>query len=102
MTYSAKAPAGKRLISLKVNGREVEPERLYTMAGCERDGEPLDVICRLRGTKEAKVLPETIHAALLSYFKSHPVVAPKRDGRAVAVDLPREILSLDETLSARS
>ena len=72
------------------------------MAGCERDGEPLDVICRLRGTREAKVLPETIHAALLNYFKTHPVVAPKRDGRAVAVDLPREILSLDEMLSARS
>ena len=102
MTYSAKAPPGKRLISVKVNGQEVEDDRLYTMAGCERDGEPLDVICRLRGTREAKVLPETVHAALLKYFKTNPVVAPKRDGRAVAVDLPREILSLDEVLSAQS
>lgn len=102
MTYSAKAPPGKRLISVKVNGREVEDDRLYRMAGCERDGEPPDVICRLRGTREAKVLPETVHAAMLRYFKTHPVVAPKRDGRAVAVDLPRKILSLDETLSARS
>lgn len=102
MTYSAKAPPGKRLISVKVSGQEVEDDRLYTMAGCERDGEPLDVICRLRGTTEAKVLPETIHAAMLSYLKAHPVVAPERDGRAVAVDLPRKILSLDETLSART
>ena len=102
MTYAATAPPGKRLISVKVNGREVEPDRLYTLAGCERDGEPLDVICRLRGTRDAKVLPETIHAALLKYFKAHPVVAPTRDGRAVAIDLPREILSLDEMLSARA
>jgi 2',3'-cyclic-nucleotide 2'-phosphodiesterase (5'-nucleotidase family) len=101
MRYAAKAPPGKRLISVKVNGREVTDDARFTFAGCERDGEPLDVICRLRGTHDAKVLPDTIHAALLKYFKAHPVVAPKRDGRAVAVDLPREILSLDEMLSAR-
>jgi len=102
MTYAAKAPPGKRLISVKINGQEVEDDRPYTMAGCEREGEPLDVICRLRGTREAKMLPESIHAALIAYFTAHPVVAPRRAGRAVAVDLPRQILSLDETLSARS
>ena len=48
------------------------------------------------------MLPETVHAALLKYFKATPVVAPKRDGRALAVDLPREILSLDEMLSVPS
>jgi 2',3'-cyclic-nucleotide 2'-phosphodiesterase (5'-nucleotidase family) len=102
MTYAAKARPGHRLISVKVNGREVGDADEYTMAGCEREGEPLDVICRLRGTREARMLPESVHAALARYFKTHPVVAPRRDGRAVAVDLPREILSLDETLSARS
>jgi 2',3'-cyclic-nucleotide 2'-phosphodiesterase (5'-nucleotidase family) len=102
MTYSAKAPPGKRLISLMVNGQEVEDDRLYSMAGCEREGEPLDVICRLRGAREVRMLPDTIHAALLAYFKAHPVIAPRREGRAVAVDLPRSILSLDNILSARS
>ncbi len=102
MTYSAKAPPGKRLISVKVNGQEVADDHLYTMAGCERDGEPLDVVCRLRGAREAKMLPETIHAAMLKHFKTHPTVAPRRDGRAVAVDLSSKVFSLDETLSARS
>jgi 2',3'-cyclic-nucleotide 2'-phosphodiesterase (5'-nucleotidase family) len=101
MTYSAKGQHGKRLLSVKVNGQEIEADRVYTLAGCERDGEPLDVICRLRGTRETKVLPQTIHAALLEYFKTHPVVAPKRDGRAVAVDLANEVFSLDETLLGR-
>lgn len=60
------------------------------------------MVCRLRGTRGAKVLPETVHGALLRYFRKNPVVAPRRDGRAVAVDLPPDLLSLDELLSTWS
>lgn len=102
MTYEAKAPAGRRLRSVKVGGKEVTDDGRYTMAGCEREGEPLDVVCRHPGTHDVKVLPLSIHQTLLGYCGKHKVLAPKREGRAVAVDLPGKVFSQDQVLSARS
>lgn len=98
MTYTAGAAAGKRLKSVTVAGKEVDDTARYTMAGCERDGEPLDVVCRHPGTYDVKVLPERLHEMLLGYCKKHPVLAPKREGRAVATDLPKVVFSQDEVL----
>jgi len=99
MSFAARAEPGKRLRSLKFHGREVGDDDKLSFAGCERDGEPLDVICRFRGVHEPHVLPFTIHQALSRYLKTHPIIAPVRDGRAVATDLPRTVFSQDTVLS---
>ena len=99
MTYNAKALAGKRLKSVQVRGKEVEDEGHYTIAGCEREGEPVDVVCRHKGTHDTKMLPVMLHAALRDYFKAHPVVSPRREGRAVASDLAPVVFSQDAVVS---
>ena len=99
LSFAARAAPGHRLRSLKIRGREVGDGNHITFAGCERDGEPLDIICRLRGVHEPRVLPWTIHQVLGIYFTSHPVVAPVRDGRSVAIDLPATVFSQDTVLS---
>ena len=73
----------------------------YTMCGCEREGEPLDVVCRHPGTHDVRLLPTTIHQTLAAHCRKHPVLAPKREGRAVALDLPRVVFSQDEILGSR-
>ena len=88
VVFDARAELGRRLVSIKINGREAEADEHYTIAGCEREGEPLDVVCRHRGTHDAQVLPMSIHEALQEYLKVHPVIAPRRDGRERALDLP--------------
>ncbi len=95
LLLEARAQKGRRVVSMKINGREVEDDRRYTIAGCEREGEPIDVICRHRGSHEAKLLPFTIHEALQEYFKAHPVIAPRREGREKALDLPPTVFSQD-------
>jgi S-sulfosulfanyl-L-cysteine sulfohydrolase len=99
MVFKASAAPGHRLVSLQVNDRDVEDRQRYTIASCERDGEPLDVVCRHRGTHEVRVLPMTIHQALRQYLKAHPAIAPRRDGREIAVDLPRVVFSQDAVLA---
>ncbi len=99
ITFNALAEPGQRVVSIKINGREVEAERRYTIAGCEREGEPMDVICRHRGTHDAQVLPISIHEALQEYLKAHRVIAPKRDGREKALDLPPIVFSQDAVLA---
>jgi 2',3'-cyclic-nucleotide 2'-phosphodiesterase (5'-nucleotidase family) len=99
MVFRASAEPGRRLVSVKVDGRDVEDDRRYTIAGCERDGEPLDTVCRHPGTHDARVLPMTVHQALRQYLKSHAVIAPRRDDREIATDLPRIVFSQDAALA---
>ncbi len=88
LRFAARAQPGHRVVSLKVRGEEVKDDRRYSFAGCERDGESLDVVCRLAGVHDVKVLPMSVHEAIDAYFRAHPVVSPRREGRARATDLP--------------
>ena len=101
LRFAAGAPTGHRIVGLEVRGREVEDSDRFTFAGCERAGEPLDVVCRLAGVHDASVLPLTIHQALDGYFQRHGTVAPRPDGREIAVDLPRCVFSQDAVLTEK-
>jgi sulfur-oxidizing protein SoxB len=98
MVFAAKAPNGSRLREVKVLGKPIVDEGKYSLAGCERAGEPLDVVCRMRGTHDPVVLPMTVHEAMRKYLVKHPVIAPKREGRAKALDLPPVLFSQDQIL----
>jgi 2',3'-cyclic-nucleotide 2'-phosphodiesterase (5'-nucleotidase family) len=99
LRFAARAKPGHRLVSVKVHGKEIEDARHYTFAGCERDGEPLDIVCRMEGVHDVKVLSTSIHQALDPYFHAHAVVAPRQDDRARATDLPERVFSQDAVLS---
>ena len=72
ITFNALAKPGQRLVSVKIDGAEVEDTRRYTIAGCERDGEPMDVICRHAGTHDAQVLHTTVHGAMQTISRHIP------------------------------
>ena len=99
VVFTAKNPPGKRVVSLKVNDREVDDAARFTIGGCEREGEPLEMICRLRGAAEPRIAGPSVHEALLAYLKKHPVIDIARGGRALATDLPRAVFSQDATLT---
>jgi S-sulfosulfanyl-L-cysteine sulfohydrolase len=99
ITFNARAAPGQRLVAVKVNDREVEDGQRYTIAGCEREGEPMDMLCRHPGTHQPHILPLTVHQALKQYLNMHPVIAPRRDGREVALDLPPVVFSQDAVLA---
>jgi len=99
MVFKASGEPGRRLVSIKVDGRDIEDDRRYTIAGCEREGEPLDIVCRHPGTHDARVLPMTVHQALRQYLKTHAVISPRREEREIAMDLPRTVFSQDAALA---
>ena len=99
ITFNALAEQGRRLVSVKVDGREIEDERRYTIAGCVRGGEPVDVICRHSGTHDVHELPFTVHEALKEYFLAAPIIAPRRNGRETALDLPSLVFSQDAAIA---
>ena len=97
--FTAGNKFGTRVQSVKVAGREVTDDQHISVAGCEREGEPLDLVCRIRGVNDVKVTSPSIHETLLAYFKKHPVISPERDSRSVATDLPRTVFSQDGVLA---
>ena len=100
MRFEAKAAAGKRLRSVSVNGEELQAAKKYTIAGCEREGEPLDFICRLRGAMDVEYLKPTVHEAAENYLLSQKVLSPTREKRSRAIDLPDTAFSQDAILAS--
>ena len=96
--FTAGAPAGSRIKDVKINGKEMEPDGMYTIGGCEQQGEVLDRICRLPGVSDAHYIPGTVHDALHAYLKAHSPIDPRREGRVRATDLPDTVWSQYGTL----
>lgn len=91
--FNANAQKGQRVQEILVKGAPIQGDKLYTMSACRREGEPLHMLCRMPNTVDTEVMDYTIHEALAEYLKEKGTVAPKIDGRAVALDLGDNVLS---------
>ncbi len=83
---------------MKIGADPLDLHRTYSVGGCERDGEPMNIICRLQGVQDAAYVPGTIHSVVEAYLKAHSPVSPKREGRVRATDLPPVVWSQYGTL----
>lgn len=93
LKFNANAPKGQRVQSIHIGGKPLDSKRVYTMAACLRRGEPDDMLCRMPGATDPKVLDYTIHDVITEYLAQKGTVAPVTDGRAEALDLPAPVLS---------
>ncbi len=69
LTFAASASEGKRVKSVTIGGKPLIDDKQYTFSGCERAGEPLDVVCRLRGVHDVHVATMSVHEGLRAYMK---------------------------------
>jgi 2',3'-cyclic-nucleotide 2'-phosphodiesterase (5'-nucleotidase family) len=93
VTFNAFGPEGRRVQSVTIAGKPLETGRTYTVLACEREGDPEDMLCRMKNVKEAKNTAHTLHSALTDYLKANSPVTPTPKGNAVALDAPRTLLS---------
>ena len=84
---------GKRVNWIKVGKSPIDLERTYTIAACEREGDPDHVLCRLEHVKNPRLAGITMHTILREYFGKFSPVAPKVEGRITATDAPQTLLS---------
>lgn len=78
---------GSRIESIIIQGKPIDVNKTYSISACLREGDPDDMLCRIRGVKDVKTENFTMHDALIEYLKEFSPVAPKIDGRALATDL---------------
>ncbi len=57
------------------------------MASCNRTGEPLTTMCRMKNATDVKIQDYTLHNAVEAYLKVKGTVSPQLNGRSVATDL---------------
>ena len=91
--FKAYEPAGKRVQKVIIGGKPLEPTKWYALCACEREGDPEDMLCRMKGVVEAKNLPETLHGVIKAYLAEFSPVAPTLRHDAKILDGPQDLLS---------
>lgn len=66
--FDSTGRAGERLRSLTIDGEEVQPGAIYTLAAGSRTGQPEDQIHRVKACYATRLLEETTHDAVRSYL----------------------------------
>lgn len=84
---------GKRVNSVKVGGAPIDLAKEYSIVACEREGDPDDTLCRIEHIKDPKKSSLLMHDVIIEYLKDHSPVAPVIEGRAVATDEPKTLLT---------
>ena len=84
---------GKRVESAEINGSPLELDKEYVISACEREGDPMDMICRMRGVKNVSRAADTLHSILLEYLKVNSPVTPTLPKNADILDGPQELLT---------
>ncbi|MCS6795828.1 MAG: 5'-nucleotidase C-terminal domain-containing protein [Raineya sp.] len=91
--FYAFAEKGKRVQEITIKGKPLEPNKVYSIMACERDGDPDDVLCRIRGVTEPRLLPKTLHQIMRDYLKKNSPVTPIPEKNAIALDAPETLLT---------
>jgi 5'-nucleotidase len=93
LKFNSSKEAGNRIIEINIQRRPLDLNKTYTMASCNRTGEPLSTMCRLQNASAVVIQQYTLHDAIEEYLKIKGTVTPKIDGRAIAVDLGTNVFS---------
>ncbi|MEY4629861.1 MAG: hypothetical protein RLZZ595_2187 [Bacteroidota bacterium] len=93
VNFTINNEAGKRVNWIKVAGKPLDVEKIYSFVACEREGDPDTTICRVEGVSEPKRLGATLHSVIEEYLKAHSPISPKLEGRCTATDAPNTLLT---------
>jgi sulfur-oxidizing protein SoxB len=84
---------GKRVQKVTIAGQALDLQKEYTLCACERDGDPEDMLCRMRGVKNARNTAFTLHSMMKEYLKEFSPVTPALRHDAKVLDAPQTLLS---------
>ncbi len=93
VSFNAFADMGKRVQHMSIKGKPVQMDKQYSILACERDGDPEDMLCRMKGVKEAKNTSSTLHTVMTEYIKTNSPVTPTPSKNAVILDAPETLLT---------
>ena len=93
LTFNAFGEEGKRIQSFTVKGQPLDLNKTYSISACERDGDPLDMVCRIKNVKNTVDMDITLHQVMLDYLAANSPVTPTPVAAAKALDAPATLLT---------
>lgn len=93
VTFKAYEEMGKRVQEVKVAGLPLDLTKTYSIAACERDGDPSDMLCRMKNVVNTKNTEYTLHTTMTEYLKANSPVTPTPPQNAKVLDAPQTLLT---------
>jgi len=93
VNFTINKEIGKRVNWIKINNSPIDLLKEYSFVACEREGDPDTTLCRVDGVKKPKRAGVTLHAVIEEYLAKFSPIAPKIEGRCIATDAPRDLLT---------
>lgn len=91
--FEAFAPFPNRVKKIMIGENPLDPQRTYTISACEREGDPADMLCRMRGVKNIRGTGMTMHDCVRKYLKQNSPVDLTLRHDAKILDGPQTLLS---------
>jgi len=93
VSFNAFGEKGKRVQQVMVGDALLDVTKNYNICACERDGDPSDMLCRMKGVVNAKNTQHTLHTVLKAYLKANSPVTPTPPMNAKILDAPQTLLT---------
>ena len=93
MSFYAFGEKGKRVKDVSIGDKPLDLNRTYSVCACERDGDPIDMLCRIKNVAEGKNTPYTLHSVMRDYLAVNSPVSPKLPEAADILDAPQTLLT---------
>ena len=93
VSFNAFAEKGKRVQEVLVGDTKLDLSKHYNICACERDGDPADMLCRMKGVANTKNTQYTLHNMLREYLKVNSPVTPMPPMNAKILDAPQTLLT---------
>lgn len=91
--FEAFAEKGKRVKEVMVGNALLDAAKTYSICACERDGDPSDMLCRMRNVRNPQNTAFTLHSTMADYLKNNSPVSPVPEKNAIILDAPETLLS---------
>lgn len=93
VSFNAFGEKGKRVQKVMVGTDALDLTKNYRICACERDGDPSDMLCRIRGVVNASNTQHTLHSVLKAYLQANSPVTPTPPKNAEVLDAPQTLLT---------
>jgi sulfur-oxidizing protein SoxB len=92
-SFNAFGEMGKRVQEATIKGQPIDENKSYSILACEREGDPADMLCRIKGVLDAKNTKATLHSVMYEYLELHSPITPAPNKNANILDAKETLLS---------
>lgn len=93
ISFKAFGEKGKRVQEVTVAGLPLDENKIYSICACERDGDPADMLCRMKNVANTKNTEHTLHSVMKEYLAANSPVTPTPPMAATILDGPQTLLT---------